>query len=175
MMRRLLPLSLFLIIALVMGIKLVNTDSESPSSAGDALIGQAAPTLTGTAPTEDDVAPSPEKLKNTPYLINFYASWCVPCQAEHPLLMKLMQDKQILIIGIAWKDEQINTVKHLTKLGNPYTYNIMDTNSNNAINYGITAVPETFVVDAKGTIVEHIAGPLTSKTITSKILPHFAP
>ncbi|MEZ6024475.1 MAG: DsbE family thiol:disulfide interchange protein [Hyphomonadaceae bacterium] len=104
------------------------------------------------------------------YLVNVFASWCTPCRAEHPQLTAL-HDAGIEIVGIAYKDQPENTGRFLDQLGNPFSAVGMDPEGRLALDLGITAVPETFVVGPDGNIRAVHRGPLTQEVVQELILP----
>lgn len=104
-------------------------------------------------------------------LVNYWASWCGPCQVEHPLLMKLAEENGVTVHGINYKDTPAAANGFLKKLGDPYRLVGQDQNGRTAIDWGVYGVPETFVVDGQGVIrLKHI-GPLTEYDVKNKILP----
>jgi len=105
-----------------------------------------------------------------PYLINFFASWCVPCHAEHDYLLELAGE-HIPIIGIAFKDKVKAVKDFLLKDGNPFVTVADDRNGRTGLDWGVTGVPETFVIDAAGVIRFHQVGPLTEDIIQQQLLP----
>ena len=112
-------------------------------------------------------------------LVNVFASWCVPCHAEHPVLAELAADKQLAalglrITGIAYKDTDDKTRVFLVKEGNPYTAVGADPTGRTGIDFGVYGVPETFVVRGDGTIVYKFVGPMTPETLKAVILPEIA-
>ena len=102
-------------------------------------------------------------------LVNFWASWCAPCRAEHPNLTAL-SEKGLPIYGVNYKDEPEKALKFLEELGNPYAA-IGQDSGRQAINWGVYGVPETFVLDAKGTILLRFPGPITERVMRETILP----
>ena len=98
------------------------------------------------------------------YLFNIWASWCVPCRDEHPLLIKLGKGKKIEIIGLNYKDDFNNAEKFINELGNPYSIILMDRNGTKAIEWGAFGVPETFLI-YKNRIIKRYIGPLNPKLI----------
>ena len=96
-----------------------------------------------------------------PTIVNFWASWCAPCRAEHPVLMKLAQ-KKYRVFGIAYRDNEDNAQRFLRTLGNPFGRVGLDKTGYAALGWGIKGVPETFVLDGEGRIVYHHLGPLTN-------------
>ncbi len=143
--------------------------NHDPNTLPSALQGQTAPGITltklGNLPLfTDKMLRSPR-----PKLVNFWASWCAPCRAEHKNLV-WMRDQGVPIYGVNYKDKAENGLKFLSDLGNPFQAVGQDSGMQ-AINWGVYGVPETFVIDAKGTILLRYPGPLTRKIITEKILP----
>ncbi len=103
-------------------------------------------------------------------LVNFWASWCVPCRVEHPVLEKLSKDG-VLIYGINYKDKPSEALKFLADMGNPFAAIGTDRNGRNAINWGVYGVPETFVIDSKGTVLLRYPGPMTPAIFAKRIKP----
>ncbi len=106
-----------------------------------------------------------------PALVNFFASWCTPCRAEHEMLKTLAEKNNIRIYGIAYKDKRADTEKYLRDLGNPYEKTGHDDNGKAFIDWGLSGVPETFVIDREGNIRLHHAGVLLEEHIDGIILP----
>ena len=102
--------------------------------------------------------------KNNFYLLNIWASWCVPCRDEHPLLVKLGKSEKIEIIGLNYKDDFNNAKKFINEFGNPYSLILLDRNGTKAIEWGAIGVPETFLI-YKNKIIKRYIGPLNSKLI----------
>lgn len=123
------------------------------------------PTLyTNQTLTQDD-------FKGQPYLLNVFGSWCPSCQYEHPLVTALADSGRIKVVGLNWKDETEDAKNWLERWGNPYHEILVDYVGNTAINLGVYGAPETFLIDAEGTIVYKIAGVLTQENIQNDILP----
>ncbi len=104
-------------------------------------------------------------------LINIWASWCVSCRDEHPLLVALAHQHVVPIIGVSYKDKPADALAELKVSGNPYQTDLLDTNGQTAINWGVYGVPETFVIDRKGIIRYKQIGPITQKALQQKLLP----
>ncbi len=102
--------------------------------------------------------------KNKFYILNIWASWCVPCRDEHPLLIKLGKSEKIEIIGLNYKDDFNNAEKFINEFGNPYSIILLDRNGTKAIEWGAIGVPETFLIH-KNRIIKRYMGPLNSKLI----------
>ena len=104
-------------------------------------------------------------------VVNVFASWCIPCRDEHPLIERLKAETGVRIFGINQRDAADNAVKFLTELGNPYDRIGGDTDNRVSIDWGVYGVPETFVVDAEGVITFKHVGPLTPEAIETELLP----
>ncbi len=105
--------------------------------------------------TRDDIK------KNNYTLINFWASWCAPCRVEHPILMKLSQKKNLLILGINFKDQNNQARKFLNELGNPYALLAKDKNGKQSVRFGIYGIPESILINKDLTIIQKFVGPLS--------------
>ena len=103
-------------------------------------------------------------------LVNYWASWCAPCRAEHPNLEKLAQEG-IPVYGINYKDKLANADAFLSELGDPYAAIGRDENGRMGLDWGVYGVPETYVIDGDGTIILRFAGPITQRVIESTIRP----
>ena len=102
--------------------------------------------------------------KNKFYILNIWASWCVPCRDEHPLLIKLGKSEKIEIIGLNYKDDFNNAEKFINEFGNPYSIILLARHGTKAIEWGAIGVPETFLIH-KNRIIKRYMGPLNSKLI----------
>ncbi|NKC16616.1 MAG: DsbE family thiol:disulfide interchange protein [Gammaproteobacteria bacterium] len=110
-------------------------------------------------------------LKGQVTLMNVWASWCVSCRHEHPLLVALARSTNIDIVGLNYKDEPADALRWLAALGDPYRLSMVDKEGRAGIDWGVYGVPETFVVDAEGIVrMKHI-GPLTASSLKDKVLP----
>ncbi len=104
-------------------------------------------------------------------VLNFWASWCSACYTEHPILMKLSKDKRITMVGIAYKDETKPARAMLNKLGNPFKYTGLDQQGDAGIEYGVSKVPETFIIDKAGVVRYKHLGPISWKELNNTITP----
>lgn len=104
-------------------------------------------------------------------LVNVWASWCVPCHDEAPLLTELAKDKRFQLVGINYKDAPDNARRFLGRYGNPFGVVGTDANGRASIEWGVYGVPETFVVGREGTIVYKLVGPITPENLQSVLLP----
>lgn len=114
-------------------------------------------------------------IKGQKTIINFFASWCAPCVAEHDFLMAIHQALQIPIIGIVYKDKDAAIKRYLADHGNPFKIVALDREGRSAIDWGVTGVPETFLIAADGTILAHSSGPLSVAVWDKFFKPHMAP
>jgi cytochrome c biogenesis protein CcmG/thiol:disulfide interchange protein DsbE len=170
----LLPLAFFLALAVLFLFRLGAGDSSRVPSA---LIGKPAPqtNLPLIAGLERGGKPVPglnaADFNGAVTLLNVWASWCVPCHDEAPLLMKLAEDRRIRIAGINYKDQPENARRFLGRYGNPFAAAGADPNGRGAIEWGVYGVPETFIVGRDGRIVFKLIGPITSDNIETVLKP----
>ena len=104
-------------------------------------------------------------LDNNFYILNIWASWCVPCRKEHPILMELSRNKSIKLIGLNYRDNLNNAKKFIDELGNPYSQILIDEKGTLAVEFGAYGVPETFIIDKNKKIIKKFIGPLNQKLL----------
>ncbi|MDA9136683.1 DsbE family thiol:disulfide interchange protein [Candidatus Pelagibacter sp.] len=97
------------------------------------------------------------------YIVNIWASWCVPCRIEHPLLMRLSRNQSVKLIGINYKDNLNNAKKFIDEFGNPYSQIIIDSDGTLSVEFGAYGVPETFIIDKKKKIIKKFIGPINEE------------
>ena len=165
-----LPLLFFLGLAVLFWFRLGDGD---PSRIPSALIGHPAP-QTVLPPLAGLLADGvqvpgldPAIMKGRISLVNVWASWCVPCHDEAPLLTRLAKDKRLQLVGINYKDAPDNARRFLGRYGNPFDVVGVDGNGRAAIEWGVYGVPETFIVGREGTILYKLVGPITPENIDS--------
>ncbi|ETR77640.1 thiol:disulfide interchange protein [Afipia sp. P52-10] len=164
----LLPLLVFVGLAALFYQRLGSGD---PATIPSALIGRPAPqttlpALAGLADGGRDIPGiAPETLRGKVSVVNVWASWCVPCHDEAPLLHTLSADKRFQIIGINYKDATDNARRFLGRYGNPFTAVGVDANGRASIEWGVYGVPETFVVGRDGKISYKLIGPITPANV----------
>jgi len=142
-----------------------------PTELPSALIGKPAPALT-LAPLDHDAQGfGPADLKGHVTIVNVFASWCVPCREEGPLLSTLAGLKGVALYGLVYKDTPEKARAFLKDVGNPFSRIGLDKSGEAGIEWGVYGVPETFVVDADGIIRLRYAGPLTPDVLSGQILP----
>lgn len=167
MRRFLLPLAVFITLVLFLGVGLRLNPREIPSP----FIGKAAPAFKLTQLHAPGKTISPQDMVGQVWLLNVWASWCVACRQEHPVLMDLARQGVVPIVGLNYKDTRENGTGWLRQFGNPYTVSGVDADGRVGIDYGVYGVPETFVIDKRGVIrMKHI-GPVTPEVIVEKLLP----
>ena len=166
----LLPLAIFLALAALF---LYRLGAGDPAKLPSALIGRPAPDtpLPPVAGLVRDGTPVPGigsgDFNGAVSLVNVWASWCVPCHDEAPLLMKLAEDKRIRIVGINYKDQPENARRFIGRYGNPFAAVGADVSGRAAIDWGVYGVPETFVVGRDGRIAYKLVGPISAENLES--------
>ncbi|MET0272174.1 MAG: DsbE family thiol:disulfide interchange protein [Phenylobacterium sp.] len=151
-----LPLAALVALGLLFGIYALN---RNPQVQPQALVGKPMPDL--TLPSLDDGRPMRlrDTLADGPVLVNFFASWCAPCEIEHPVLVGLKR-QQIRIVGVAYKDAPQNTQAFIGRLGDPFAERLVDRDGRAGVEFGVTGVPETYLVGRDGVIIAKHTGPL---------------
>jgi cytochrome c biogenesis protein CcmG, thiol:disulfide interchange protein DsbE len=165
-----LPLIVFMALA---GLFLLRLQGGDPSKIPSALIGRPVP-QTSLPPLEGLVnngvpvpGLDPAAFKGKVSIVNVWASWCVPCHDEAPLLTALARDTRLQLVGINYKDSPDNARRFLGRYGNPFSIVGADSNGRASIEWGVYGVPETFVVGRDGTIVYKLVGPVTPANLDS--------
>jgi cytochrome c biogenesis protein CcmG/thiol:disulfide interchange protein DsbE len=161
------PLAIFVILLAFLYVGLGRDPREVPSP----LIGKPAPAFTLAQLHEPSRTLSTSDLKGRVWLLNVWASWCVSCRIEHPLLMQLAAAKLVPVYGLDYKDQPDAGRAWLAQNGNPYTASIVDRDGRVGIDYGVYGVPETFLIDKAGVVRYKQIGPLTAEALQQKILP----
>ena len=161
------PLLLFGGLALLFATQLGHDPKIVPS----ALIDREVPEFDLPPLKADKGGLSTADLKGRVALVNIFASWCIPCRAEHPILMDLSKRDDIAIYGINYKNKPEEAKAWLAELGDPYDRIGVDRNGRAGIEWGVYGVPETFVVDRDGRIRYKVVGPLTPREVKDTVLP----
>ncbi|MEP7183398.1 MAG: DsbE family thiol:disulfide interchange protein [Betaproteobacteria bacterium] len=167
MTKFLIPLGLFVVLLGFLFVGLGLNPREVPSP----LIDKPAPTFTLTQLHEPGRTLGTADMKGQVWLLNVWASWCVSCREEHPLLVELGRAKIVPLVGLNYKDESTAGMRWLAQLGNPYDVSVVDRDGRVGIDFGVYGVPETFVIDKQGTIRYKQIGPVTAEALEKKILP----
>ena len=162
------PLTIFIILAIVLAVALTRSNQHDNKFATHIQ----EPVPVSHLPVMGDSASffDPVDWKGRPYIVNFFASWCVACRAEHDVLTEIGLE-HLPLIGIAVQDKPQALGPYLEKMGNPYLTIIDDAKGQGSIDWGLTGVPETFIIDAQGIIQYHAVGPVTEGMLRQDILP----
>jgi cytochrome c biogenesis protein CcmG, thiol:disulfide interchange protein DsbE len=160
-LRFLIPLAVFAALVLFLGKGLELNPREVPSP----LIGKPAPAFTLPRLDDSKLSMKRDDLLGQAWVLNVWASWCVPCRAEHPLLIELARKKAAPIYGLNYKDKPEAALGFLKQLGDPFVATLVDADGRVGIDYGVYGVPETFVIDKAGVIRHKHIGPLTPEAV----------
>jgi cytochrome c biogenesis protein CcmG, thiol:disulfide interchange protein DsbE len=161
------PLAVFALLAIFLAVGLTRDPREVPSP----LIGKAAPAFRIEQLHDAKLAFSPADMKGKVWMLNVWASWCVSCRVEHPLLVDMSRRGMVPIVGLDYKDKRDDGMQWLAKFGNPYALSAFDVDGAVGIDYGVYGVPETFVIDKEGVIRYKQIGPITPEALEKKIMP----
>ncbi|HEV7377571.1 MAG TPA: DsbE family thiol:disulfide interchange protein [Pyrinomonadaceae bacterium] len=167
MTKFILPLALFLVLVVFLFIGLGRDPHEIPSP----LVDKPAPAFALPVLSAPQRSFKSEEMRGKVWLLNAWASWCVACREEHPLLLELSRSGVVPIYGLDYKDERPNALAWLGEFGNPYTLVLSDTDGRTGIDYGVYGVPETFIIDRNGVIRYKQIGPITEEALQKKIIP----
>lgn len=148
----------------------IGMQREDPDGLPSAILNEPAPALQLTAFGSEPVLEDADLRDGDVKLVNYWASWCGPCRAEHPNL-ELLADEGITIYGVNYKDQAANASAFLEELGNPYAKIGVDANGRTALNWGLYGVPETYVIDGDGNVALRFAGPITQRVLDTVIRP----
>ena len=169
------PLAIFAVLAAIFAFALRSGD---PSKLPSALIGKQVPViaLAGLESLVDGGRPiggfaSADLGSGEVSVVNFWASWCVPCVQEHPLLVALKERTGVRLYGVNYKDQAAAARRFLGRYGNPFSAVGVDGDGRAAIEWGVYGMPETFVIDGKGRIAYKHIGPISAETLEAKIIP----
>lgn len=165
----LVPVAVFAVLAVIFYRGLLGNPADVPS----VLINKPVPAFT-LSPIDGLDLPGladGDLKKGEVTLVNVWASWCVPCREEHPLLMELASRGDVRVVGINYKDDPENARRFLVTLGIPFAAVGADPNGRAAVDWGVYGVPESFIVDGTGTIRMKWIGPLTREALTKQIIP----
>jgi len=167
MKRLLIPLAVFLLLVGFLAVGLNRDPREVPSP----LIGKAAPPFELPLLSQPDKRFAPGDMRGKVWLLNVWASWCVSCRDEHPVLVDLSKKAVLPILGLNYKDRNDEAQRWLQQFGNPYQLSVVDADGRIGIDYGVYGVPETYLIDGEGVIRYKQIGPLTPAILEQKVLP----
>jgi cytochrome c biogenesis protein CcmG/thiol:disulfide interchange protein DsbE len=166
-LRWFIPLAIFLVLVAFLWTGLGRDPSVVPSP----LIGKPAPSFKLSQLHNPNESLGVDDLKGKVWLLNVWASWCVSCREEHPILLQLAKSNLLPVYGLDYKDKTEQALQWLTQNGNPYTASVVDADGRVGIDYGVYGVPETFLIDKSGVIRYKQIGPITAEALKDKILP----
>jgi cytochrome c biogenesis protein CcmG, thiol:disulfide interchange protein DsbE len=170
MLKYIIPLLLFIVLSVFLALGLKLKPSEIPSP----LLNKTAPAFSAPKLNLPNEKLSPADLKGKVWLFNVWASWCVSCRAEHPIINQLAQQQAAIIVGLNYKDDPEAAKLWLETLGNPYNDSVMDADGRIGIDWGVYGVPETFVIDKQGIVRFKHTGPVTEEDVQNTFLPLIA-
>ena len=161
------PLGVFVVLLAFLYVGLWLNPREVPSP----FIGKPAPAFELARLQEPDKRFARRDMDGKVWLLNVWASWCVACREEHPILVEFAKQKIIPVVGLNYKDKPEDAKAWLKQFGNPYVLSVVDHDGRVGIDYGVYGVPETFLIDRKGVIRYKQIGPVTPEALEKKILP----
>jgi cytochrome c biogenesis protein CcmG/thiol:disulfide interchange protein DsbE len=167
MNRFLLPLGIFAALVALLGVGLTLNPREVPSP----LIGKTAPHFELPQLHQASSTFSEKDMLGKVWVLNVWASWCVSCREEHPVLLDLARSGTVPIYGLNYKDARPDGLAWLKNMGDPYQVSAFDADGRVGIDYGVYGVPETYVIDKRGVIRYKRIGPLTAEIVKEKVLP----
>jgi len=167
MNRFLLPLGIFIVLVAFLAVGLNLNPREVPSP----LIGKPAPAFELPQLHKPELSFAPKDMLGKVWLLNVWASWCVSCRQEHPILVDFAKTGAAPIYGLNYKDPRADALRWLKQYGDPYALSIADVEGRVGIDYGVYGVPETYVIDKAGVIRFKQIGPVTQDVLEAKILP----
>ena len=163
----LIPLLVFIMLVGFLAVGLNRDPHEVPSP----LINKMAPPFEIAQLEQANKTFSPASMKGQVWILNVWASWCVACREEHPVLVELAKSQVAPLIGLDYKDKREDALAMLAKQGNPYLLSAYDADGRVGIDYGVYGVPETYVIDRAGVIRFKHIGPITTQILNQKIYP----
>ena len=167
MLQKLVPLLIFIVLVIFLGIGLTLDPREVPSP----LIDKPMPVFSLNQLKETDQKLGSSDFINEVSLLNVWASWCVACRTEHPVLVDLAKSGVINIYGLNYKDEREDALRWLDYFGDPYAKSGHDLDGMVCLDFGVYGVPETFIIDRKGIIRYKHIGPVTEDILKNKLMP----
>jgi cytochrome c biogenesis protein CcmG, thiol:disulfide interchange protein DsbE len=167
MSRFVIPLVLFVVLVVFLAMGLRHDPHEVPSP----LINKPAPGFQLAQLRDPSRRFSAEEMRGKVWLLNVWASWCITCRDEHPLLLEYARSKAVPIYGLNYKDKREDALSWLGELGDPYVLSVSDLDGRVGIDYGVYGAPETYLIDRNGVIRFKQIGPVTPDIWQEKILP----
>ncbi len=167
MNRFLLPLGIFIVLVGFLAVGLTLNPREVPSP----LVNKPAPDFSVPLLHDQTAKFSPQEMVGKVWLFNVWASWCVSCREEHPILNEFAKTGIAPLVGLNYKDKREDGILWLARFGDPYLLSAYDGDGRVGINYGVYGVPETYVIDKAGVIRFKQIGPVTQQVMQNKIIP----
>ncbi len=161
------PLGGFLVLSTFLAVGLNRNPREVPSP----LIGKPAPTFALATLHEPQRTIATKDMAGKVWMLNVWASWCVACREEHPLLVEYAKTKRVPILGLNYKDQRDAGIRWLSALGNPYDASLFDADGRLGLDFGVYGVPETFIIDQQGVVRFKHIGPLNADVMRDKVEP----
>lgn len=166
-LKYLVPLAVFAVLVVFLAVGLTKDPRIVPSP----FIGKPAPAFSLAMLHEPGATFSPEQMKGKVWLLNVWASWCVSCKVEHPILNEMSRQGVVTIVGLNYKDQRADAQKWLKQNGDPYLFSVSDLDGRVGIDFGVYGAPETFLIDKQGVIRHKQIGPITPEALDKTILP----
>jgi len=173
-MSRWLPLAVFIGLAVLLGAGVLMNAGKTSTVIDSPLIGKPAPEFALPDFNDPTVLVRRDDLLGRPFLLNIWASWCPTCRSEHPLLREIAASGRVKIVGYNYKDVPADAARWLDEFGNPFDRIIVDAEGRAAIDWGIYAAPETFLVDAEGIVRWKHVGAMTPEVVEEQLWPLLA-
>jgi cytochrome c biogenesis protein CcmG/thiol:disulfide interchange protein DsbE len=170
-MKKLIPLIIFIVIAVFLFLSLNSNKGELPSP----LLGKMFPSIEGKDFYTNETIKVVDLLDNKMTLINVWASWCTTCRKEHQMIMNIAKNTDLQLIGINYKDTRVNGAQYLEIMGNPFDEILFDPDGKIGMDLGVYATPETFLVDKKGLILYKHIGEINQNVWDKNIAVHLNP
>ena len=160
MQKKIIKLSIILLIIFIIGVFFIGLNKNSIYDTKN-LVGQKITKIKLEHFSDSRIITEEDLRKNNFTLINFWASWCGPCRDEHPILLKLNKEKNLMLLGVNFKDKKDNASDFLKNLGNPYDNLARDDFGKNSINFGIYGIPESILINKDLVIIKKFIGPIS--------------
>lgn len=168
---RWLPLAIFLVLAALLAAGVWMSRMPDRDALPSALLGKPAPDFALPSLHEPRRIVTLRQLRGQPFVLNVWASWCVECRVEHPVLTRFAETRRVRVVGFDWQDEPADALRWLEQFGNPFWVVVADRDGNAAIDWGVSGAPETFLVDGHGVIRWKHVGPLSEDIVANQLLP----
>ena len=160
MQKKIIKLSIILLIIFIIGVFFIGLNKNSIYDTKN-LVGQKITKIKLEHFSDNRIITEEDLRKNNFTLINFWASWCAPCRAEHPILLKLNEEKNLELLGVNFKDKKNNALEFLKDLGDPYDDLARDELGKHSINFGIYGIPESILINKDLVIIKKFVGPIS--------------